>query len=222
MCCITALERDIENRISEEEKSVGVGGKNMKTRRQRNQRRTSASDGGTSSAVVAGAGHGGVAAVTRQFSSEAGFRRPADLLGHAHPAPAADHQLVRILLLLLGFLCILNLFLVFKMWSLESKISVRSESLSSYQLLKLESARSSGDWVELLQRQESLHTQELDNWRLAVEAASSMLQQTERSMQGLAKTFNTEVTSQILKSLLKLETDTYKKAVLNHVIDKEL
>ena len=222
MCCITALERDIENRISEEEKSVGVGGKNMKTRRQRNQRRTSASDGGTSSAVVAGAGHGGVAAVTRQFSGEAGVRRPADLLGHAHPAPAADHQLVRILLLLLGFLCILNLFLVFKMWSLESKISVRSESLSSYQLLKLESARSSGDWVELLQRQESLHTQELDNWRLAVEAASSMLQQTERSMQGLAKTFNTEVTSQILKSLLKLETDTYKKAVLNHVIDKEL
>ena len=221
MCCFTALERDIENRISEEEKSVGVGGKNMKTRRQRNQRRTSASDGGTSSAVVAGAGHGGGAAVTRQFSGEAGVRRPADL-GHAHPAPAADHQLVRILLLLLGFLCILNLFLVFKMWSLESKISVRSESLSSYQLLKLESARSAGDWVELLQRQESLHTQELDNWRLAVEAASSMLQQTERSMQGLARTFNTEVTSQILKSLLKLETDTYKKAVLNHVIDKEL
>ena len=55
-----------------------------------------------------------------------------------------------------------------------------------------------------------------------MEAASSMLQQTERSMQGLARTFNTEVTSQILKSLLKLETDTYKKAVLNHVIDKEL
>ena len=55
-----------------------------------------------------------------------------------------------------------------------------------------------------------------------MEAASSMLQQTERSMQGLARTFNTEVTSQILKSLLKLETDAYKKAVLNHVIDKEL
>ena len=133
-----------------------------------------------------------------------------------------EGQLIKILLLLLAFLCILNVFLVFKMWSLENKLSVRSESLDSYPLFSPESPESAGDWLDMLRRQEAKHKEELSNWRLAVEAASSLLQQTERSMVDLSSKFTSEQNSQILSNLLKVDADTYKKAVLKNVIDKEL
>ena len=190
----------------------------MKTRRQRNQRRTSASDGNTSNT---GAGQVGVVSSSTLFRRQevAAFTNINTL---STGVRRNEGQLIKILLLLLAFLCILNVFLVFKMWSLENKLSVRSESLDSYPLFSPESPESAGDWLDMLRRQEAKHKEELSNWRLAVEAASSLLQQTERSMVDLSSKFTSEQNSQILSNLLKVDADTYKKAVLKNVIDKEL
>ena len=143
--------------------------------------------------------------------------------GGAGPRREEGH-LTKILLLLLAFLCILNMFLVFKMWSLEDKLSVRSESLEDihHRMFSPEVPESPGDWLDVLRRQEARHREELANWRIAVDAASSLLERTERSVLGLASKFTGEQNSQILNNLLKINADTYKTAVLKNVIDKEL
>ena len=221
---IAALQRDIENRLLEDEKDNPSGGsKKTKTRRQRNQRRTSASDG--SNFNLAGNTGGGVGkgVVTSHFTGPS-YINPQSLHHQLQPQRfnRSDHSLIKILLLLLGFLCILNIFLVYKMWSLESKISLKSESLSSYQLFSVEPPQRTSDWLEILQKQELLHNQELTNWKTAVEAATDLLHQTEKSMLGVAKSFTSNSHNQIIRDLLNIEADTYKKAVLKHVIDTEL
>ena len=40
----------------------------------------------------------------------------------------------------------------------------------------------SSDWLDILQKQEILHNQDLANWKTAVEAAARLLHQTENSM----------------------------------------
>ena len=108
------------------------------------------------------------------------------------------------------------------MWSLEDKISLKSESLSSYQLFRVEPPQRTSDWLEVLQKQELLYNQELANWKTAVDAASELLHQTETSMLGVARGFTSNSHNQIIRDLLNIEADTYKKAVLKHVIDTEL
>jgi len=221
-----ALERDIESRIAQEEKnnSSNVGNKKVKTRRQRNQRRTSASDGNLSTAGGSGAGQVGVVSSSTMFRRQevAAFTNINTVTTGGTVDRREDGQLVKILLLLLAFLCLLNVFLVFKMWSLEHKLSVRSESLEDQRLFSPEVPETPGDWLDVLRRQEARHREELSNWRIAVDAASSLLQRTENSMLGLASKFTSEQNSQILNNLLKINADTYKTAVLKNVIDKEL
>ena len=226
MLLVSALERDIEARIAQEEKnnSSNVGNKKVKTRRQRNQRRTSASDGNLSTAGGSGAGQVGVVSSSTMFRRQevAAFTNINTVTTGGTVARREDGQLVKILLLLLAFLCLLNVFLVFKMWSLEHKLSVRSESLEDQRLFSPEVPETPGDWLDVLRRQEARHREELSNWRIAVDAASSLLQRTENSMLGLASKFTSEQNSQILNNLLKINADTYKTAVLKNVIDKEL
>lgn len=219
-----ALEREIDNRLVEEEKE-GIGNKKIKTRRQRNQRRASASD--LSNFNKSGAGP----VITQhptQFTSTPTstgnyYRNDVSTnLSHRLASHRNEHNLLNVLLLLLGFLCILNVFLVIKMWSLENKISDHSESLLSYPILKAESPKSTNEWLDILQKQEVLHNQELISWRTAVDAALKLLQQTERSMMGVADTFTVDTGGQIIRNLLKVDADTYKKAVLKHVIDQDL
>ena len=222
----SALERDIEARIAEEEKnnSSNLGNKKVKTRRQRNQRRTSASDGNVSTAGGSGAGQVGVVSSSAVFRRQevAAFTNINTVTTGGAGARREDGQMIKILLLLLAFLCILNVFLVFKMWSLEQKLSVRSESLDEQRLFSPEVPETTGDWLDVLRRQEARHREELSNWRIAVDAASSLLERTERSMVGLASKFTSEQNSQILNNLLKINANTYKTAVLKNVIDKEL
>ena len=224
-----ALEREIDNRQVEEEKE-GIGGnKKIKTRRQRTQRRASASDLSNFNINKSGAGPVITMHHPTQFTSTPSstgqnyFRRDLSTnLSHRLSSHRNEYNLLNVLLLLLGFLCILNVFLVIKMWSLENKISDHSESLISYPILKAESPKSTNEWLDILQKQEVLHNQELISWRTAVDAALKLLQQTERSMMGVADTFSRDNSGQMIRNLLKVDADTYKKAVLKHVIDQEL
>ena len=106
------------------------------------------------------------------------------------------------------------------MWSLENKLSHKSESLASYQLLKAAPPQTTKDWMDILQKQETMHNQELEAWKAAVETASSLLKHTERNLKGMADSFTSQIN---VRNLLKFdEPNTYRKAVFDHVIDKEL
>ena len=125
-------------------------------------------------------------------------------------------------MVMLGFLCLLNMFLVLKIWGIEEKLA------SSYKFdsfpTRLDSPKTASDWLEVLQKQESLHTQELTSWKVAVEATGKLLRQTEESLLAVADSFTGDAGSQVfdVKNLLKIESDTYNKAVPDHVIDTEL
>ena len=205
---------------------AGVVAKKVKTRRQRNLRRTSASEGSNFN-VNNNAGAVTVQQQQQHFSTTTigttHYFRNRDLSPSPHSSSPARNQdqsgLLRTLMILLVFLIILNMFLVYKMWSLESKLSYKSESLAQYQLLRAEPPQSSKDWIDILQKQETLHNQELESWRTAVESASALLRQSERNMQGMAESFN----NQIVRNILKFDdSNTYRKAVFDNVIDKEL
>ena len=64
-----------------------------------------------------------------------------------------DQTLFLILLSLLGFLCILNLFLIHKIWGLEYKMSMKHQSLN-LKVLQYDPPSSASDWLHLLERQE--------------------------------------------------------------------
>ena len=90
---------------------------------------------------------------------------------------------------MLGLLCLLNLFLIYKIWGLESKIMRQSGSESSFQDMVAEEpgTGTSSDWLDVLHRQEVLHNQDLAGWRAVVETAAKLLQQTEGSMLKLSQ-----------------------------------
>ena len=133
-------------------------------------------------------------------------------------------RLLKLLMLMLGFLCLLNMFLVLKIWGIEQKLAYKFDSLPSLQDASLQAPRTASDWLDILQKQESLHTQELTSWKVAVEATSKLLHQTENSLLAVADSFTTDTSNPMLKvkSLLKIDSDTYNKAVPDHVIDNEL
>ena len=146
-------------------------------------------------------------------------------LGLTETSRTDNGRLLKLLMLMLGFLCLLNMFLVLKIWGIEQKLAQKvMETLPPPQSGRVESPRSVSDWLDILQRQETLHTQELTNWKVAVEATGRLLQQTEASLVAVAESFTSDAGSQLLKvkNLLKIESDTYTKAVPDHVIDNEL
>jgi len=206
------LDREIENRLEGENGKELVGIK-KKTRRQRNQRRASASGESVGVSVPVG---------ISQFAQ--GNSQPLGSQPNKKPSLKHDQTLFLVLLTMLGLLCLLNLFLIYKIWGLESKISLRSENFSSFQVFEQQQqASSSRDWLDVLHKQEILHNQELAGWRAAVEAASKLLQQTENGMLRLTQGFNRETNRRLLKQLLKLEEDTYGKAMFkDDLVEQEL
>jgi len=216
------LDREVENKQEEEGKDhtgTAGAGKKVKTRRQRNQRKASTSDASNNP----GAGHSNFTSTVMQQQHY--------LKRETNPAPAIPETvrvdngtLLKLLMLMLGFLCLLNMFLVLKIWGIEQKLAYKYDSLPSLQEASLEPPRTASDWLEVLHKQETLHTQELTSWKVAVEATSKLLHQTENSLLAVADSFTSDASSQMLKmkNLLKIDSDTYNRAVPDHVIDKEL
>jgi len=207
----TGLEKEIENRIAEETGKEIIGNK-KKTRRQRNQRRASAS-----SESVLGAPVSQVFSQVSQVFSQPKVTQPTPKSSLKH-----DQTLVLILLSMLGLLCLLNLFLIYKIWGLESKMAMKSETFSSFHDKGPREPSSSSDWLDVLHKQEVLHNQDLAGWRAAVESATKLLQQTENSMIRLAQGFNQESNRRLLQNLLKYEESTYGKMFKEDTAQKEL
>jgi hypothetical protein len=150
-------------------------GVKKKTRHQRNQRRASMS--GESVGVNAPVGMSQFA----QASNEPMRIQPMQGQSLKH-----DLTLFLVLHSMLGLLCLLNLFLIFKIWGLEDKIS-RREDVSIFPDPDEQQPDSSRYWVEILHNQELLHNQDLASWRAAVETAAKLLKQTEHSFLSLAQ-----------------------------------
>ena len=209
MICILGLDREIENRIELENGKEIVGIK-KKTRRQRNQRRASASSESAGMNVPVG---------VSQFSQV--HTQPLGVQPTKKASLKHDKTLFLVLLSMLGLLCLLNLFLIYKIWGLERKISMKSENLPSFK--GFEQPSTSSDWVDILHKQEILHNQDLAGWRAAVEAASKLLQQTENSMLRMTQGFNRDLNRKLLKQLLKMEEDTHGKVMFkDEILEQEL
>ena len=200
----------MENKQEEEGKDHAAAGKKVKTRRQRNQRKASTSDVSNNPGTL----------------MQHHYLKRETNPGPSIPemASADNGRLLKLLMFMLGFLCLLNMFLVLKIWGIEQKLAYKFDSLPSLQEASLEPPRTASDWLDILQKQETLHTQELTSWKVAVEATSKLLHQTENSLLAVADSFTTDASNQMLKvkNLLKIDSDTYNKAVPDHVIDKEL
>ena len=213
-CQFSALDRDIEAKEEEEGKDHSAG-KKVKTRRQRNQRKVSTSEASNNT----GPGHSnftsGLQSLYLKKETSPATQSPAK-------ARSDNGRLLKLLMMMLGVLCLLNMFLVLKIWGIEEKLasSYKFDSLPT----RLESPKTASDWLDVLQKQTTLHTQELTSWKVAVEATGKLLRQTEESLLAVADSFTSEAGSQLLevKNLLKIESDTYNKAVPDHVIDTEL
>lgn len=203
------LEKEIENRIAEETGKEPMGIK-KKTRRQRNQRRASAS-----SESVLGA-PAGVSQLSQVFTQPK-VCQPVQKTSLKH-----DQTLVLILLSMLGLLCLLNLFLIFKIWGLESKMAMKSETLGNFHEQSIKEPSSRNEWLDVLHKQEVLHNQDLAGWKAAVESATKLLQQTENSMLRLSQGFNQESNRRLLQNLLKYEQSTYGKIFKEDIVKKEL
>lgn len=204
------LDREIEQRIELESGKEIVGNK-KKTRRQRNQRRASASSESVGPSVPVGVSQ------FPQVHVQPMGAQPTEKASLKH-----DQTLFLVLLSMIGLLCLLNLFLIYKIWGLESKMSMKSEKLSGFQSFGSNDPSTSSDWLDILHKQEIVHSHDLNGWREAVETAAKLLQQTENSMLRLAQGFNRESNRRLLKNLLKYEEDMYGKAFFKDAIEKEL
>jgi len=188
------LDREIENRIEQEAGKEAVTKK--KTRRLRNQRRTSASSESVVTNVPIGVNQ--YPQVHPQHNSMKLYNEKNEKsLKH-------DQSLFLVLLSMLGLLCILNIFLIYKIWGLENKMLMKTETETVSNLI-FDKPSTSSDWLDILQKQEILHNQDLANWKTAVEAAARLLHQTENSMGRLNQAFTQESNRRLLKELLKNE-----------------
>jgi len=183
-----SLDREVEARIEQE---PGTESKAKKlTRRMRNQRRSS----------VGGEG-----------ADASGIVPPSPLIrprSDRKVAPVEDQntdKMAGLLVLLLVFLCFLNMYLVFKIWNLEDRITVPSLSLVERAYRPPLQSSGGNSWMEVLREQEVQHHRDLQNWKSAVDAASKLLQQTENTMMKLSQSFDRETNWQLLKTLVKLE-----------------
>ena len=205
----------METKQEEESKDHTAAGKKVKTRRQRNQRKASTSDASNNP----GAGHSNFTTSVMQHHYLKRETNPGPAIPET--ATADNGRLLKLLMLMLGFLCLLNMFLVLKIWGIEQKLAYKFDSLPSLQEASLQPPRSASDWLDILQKQETLHTQELTSWKVAVEATGKLLRQTEQSLMAVSESFASNNLLN-MKNLLKIDSDTYNKAVPDHVIDKEL
>jgi len=201
------LEKEIETRIEAEMGKEMVGNK-KKTRRQRNHRRVSASSESVGMAV----GH-----TSQMYGQSKTTQQPVPKSSLKH-----DQTLFLILLSMIGLLCLLNLFLVFKIWALESKIAMTSESFVNFGSPGTREPSSSSEWLDILHKQEVLHSQDLAGWKAAVESAAKLLQQTENNMLRLSQGFNRESNRRLLQNLLKYEENTYGKMFKEDLVETEL
>jgi len=194
-----SLEREVEGKLEE---AKVEGGQKKKTRRQRNQqRRASASE---QSSVVSGAPQvphvRGVNPVKQQ-------QKQSTMTGEPTVFP--------VLMILLGVLCLVNFTLVIKIWGLEDKLATRQSS----NMWDSPPVRGGGgDWVDVLRKQEIQHNQDMANWKASVEAASLLLRQTEQNIVRITQeSFNRDLNHQLLKHILKLEEDTFRKVKADKV-----
>lgn len=171
-----SLDREIETRLLEAEPGeAGVKSKKL-TRRMRNQRRSSVSD--TS-------GGGAAHQVTPPLHGRQGSMAVRRVTPGTKGSPLIGEQVTSVLVALLVFLCLLNMFLIYKIWALEERMAVPSVSMSA-------SSSNSVSWLTALREQESLHHRDLQAWRTAVESASKLLQQTEKTMVHLSQAVDLE------------------------------
>ena len=171
LAIIPGLEKEIDSRI-EAELGKDIVGNKKKTRRQRNQRRVSASS--ESVGVVVGQ--------PSQMYGQSKTTQPVQKSSLKH-----DQTLFLILLSMIGLLCLLNLFLVFKIWALESKMAMTSEHFANSVNTGAREPSSSSEWLDILHKQEVLHSRDLAGWKAAVESAAKLLQQTENNMLRLSQ-----------------------------------
>lgn len=134
------------------------------------------------------------------------------------PAPGPrESRLATLLVSLLVALVLLNIFLIYKVWSLEDRMGgggvPRETGGRVYS--------HSGSWIEVLKEQETLHHRDLQAWRAAVESATRLLQQTERSMVRLAQSVDRDTNLQLLKTLVRLE-EGHAQAVEVDSLEQEL
>jgi len=182
-----SLDREAEARLEQE---PGVESKAKKlTRRLRNQRRSSV---------------GGEGADTSGALPPSPLLRPRPVRRAAPVEERSTEKMAGLLVVLLFFLCFLNMYLVFKIWSLEDRIVVPSLSLAE-QSYRPPHQSGSNSWMGVLREQETQHHRDLQAWRTAVEAASNLLQQTENTMLKLSQSFDRETNWQLLKTLVRLE-----------------
>jgi len=132
------------------------------------------------------------------------FLRPRPVRRVAPVEERGTERMAGLLVILLFLLCFLNMYLVFKIWSLEDRIVAPSLSLAQ-QSYRPPQQSGSNSWMEVLREQETQHHRDLQAWRTAVEAASNLLQQTENTMQKLSQSFDRETNWQLLKTLVRLE-----------------
>ncbi|XP_065170419.1 protein Aster-B isoform X2 [Atheta coriaria] len=94
----------------------------------------------------------------------------------------------------LVLLVILNVFLYYRLWSLEG---TTPPSVLDLQVLK-DPPKNHDDWIKLLQKQETLHTVEMQKWQQLLKTAITLLKQTEESLLELQKSIHPNYTKKML------------------------
>jgi len=171
-----SLDREVEVRLLEAE--PGVEGKGKKVGRKRGVRRTS----------LAEQVEGAPPSPTLRLYNKPVVQCKGD----------SSSSVAGLLLFLLAILCVLNLYLIYKIWLLEGRLAPPQPPLTS-------SPPPTTGWLEVIKDQESLHHRDLQAWRAAVEAASKLLQQTETTMVRLTEGLDRETNWAMLRSLVRLE-----------------
>jgi len=178
-----ALVREVEGRTGEGKKEPGLTKK--KTRRQRNRKVSNSDATGVNSLL-------NTSRIVKPNSSsinrgESGGENPLNM----------------VLMFLLCMLCVLNVFLLLKIWGLEHQILSKIDLFGDLRTLDPAEPKTTDDWLRLLQRQEAMHNRDLKNWQEAVRAASSLLHQTENAMSTFSKGFQAETNRKLLKHLIQ-------------------
>lgn len=124
-------------------------------------------------------------------------------LSHIHnntvPGGRSDSNMIVSSMLLVAVLCLLviNGLLYYKLWGLEEAAAY---TIMDLHVLK-NTPKTEGDWINLLQQQESLHNVEMRKWQRVLHTATQLLRQTEESLTELQMSIHPSATEKMLPVL---------------------
>ncbi|KAF2903329.1 hypothetical protein ILUMI_02855 [Ignelater luminosus] len=104
-------------------------------------------------------------------------------------------------------LVILNVMLYYKLWLLEE---TPPYTLLDLHILK-DPPKSHDEWIKLLQKQETLHTIEMQRWQKVLKTSINLLKQIEESLNELQHSIHPTYTNKIM-SIIQNHKDTISKA----------